>query len=254
MSDDKAEHDSENPAIRSGVTDTDTNLPDGASLASSSDPPVDWEPKKAHLGQICVSVLQAAPGVPGQGPPNYTNLTPWVAKVFFMHTYYAYVYVFYMFVLAFYKGYALEYPDWRRWFEMVLIMIIPGLQHLRFYFGYWGCEHGMCVDLASFLFLCSAIMFLLMYFLFKQAYILPLDTTFLFIAVVIVGVEGVCGAINMLQTLKIQSTSLWQLVMMSVSIVLLLATVILFCVWELLPREAMVEELHFMDNVQVPSV
>merc|ERR1719174_373819 len=89
---------------------------------------------------------------------SYTNLTPWVMRLFFVHTYYAYIYVFYMFVLAFYKGYALEFPDWRRWTEMVLVMFIPALQHLRFYFGYWGCELGMVHDLCFFILLCSVVM------------------------------------------------------------------------------------------------
>merc|ERR1719487_1670435 len=103
-------------------------------------------------------------------------------------------------------------------------MLVPFLQHLRFYFGYWGCELGMCHDLCVFLLLCSVVMVVLMYFLFFQAYIMPLDSTFLFIAVVIVAVEGVCGAINALQTLKIQSTTTCQMVMMSGSILLLLAS------------------------------
>merc|ERR1719326_267677 len=133
-------------------------------------------------------------------------------KFFFVYTYYAYIYVFYMFVLAFYKGYALEYPDWRRWVEMVLIMVVPFFQHLRFYFGYWGCELGRCYDLCVFLLLCSIVMVVLMYFLFFQAYIMPLDSTFLFVAVVLVAVEGVCGAINALQAMKLGTASTEQLV------------------------------------------
>jgi len=189
------------------------------------------------------SVLQTAPGQIKWRSAAYTNLTPWVLKFFFIHTYYAYIYVFYMFVLAFYKGYALEYPEWRRWFEMVLIMVIPALQHLRFYFGYWGCELGMSSDITIFLLLCSVVMFVLMYFLFLQAYIMPLDSTFLVAAVVAVAVEGVCGAVNALQTLKLHSSSILSFVMLTWGIVLLLIAVVLFVVRQLLPQETMVEEL-----------
>jgi len=181
--------------------------------------------------------------------PAYTNLTPWVMKLFFVHTYYAYIYVFYMFVLAFYKGYALEYPDWRRWVEMVLIMCVPFFQHLRFYFGYWGCELGRATDLCVFLLLCSVVMVVLMYFLFFQAYIMPLDSTFLFVAVTVVAVEGVCGAINALQAMKLGNAGTEQLVGLTVSVLLLFTTVSLFIVRELLPHEAVVQELRLASDV-----
>mmetsp|Transcript_111488 Transcript_111488/g.296299 ORF Transcript_111488/g.296299 Transcript_111488/m.296299 type:complete len:255 (-) Transcript_111488:56-820(-) len=187
----------------------------------------------------CLTVLQTAPGAPKQGPDEYINLTPWVSRLFFVHTYYAYVYVFYMFVLAFYKGYALQYPDWLRWVEMVLIMALPILQHLRFFFGYWGCELGMFYDLCIFVFLCGITMLVLMYFLFFQAYLTPLDTTFIFIAVALVAVEGVCGAINALQTIKLQYSTYLQLFFMAASVMLLLAAVSAFVVRELLPKEMM---------------
>mmetsp|Transcript_81554 Transcript_81554/g.243137 ORF Transcript_81554/g.243137 Transcript_81554/m.243137 type:complete len:242 (-) Transcript_81554:26-751(-) len=192
---------------------------------------------------LCLTILQTAPGAPKQGPEEYTNLTPWIAKLFFLHTYYAYIYVFYMFVLAFYKGYALEYPDWRRWFEMVLIMLLPVMQHLRFFFGYWGCELGMFYDLTIFVFLCSMVMLVLMYFLFLQAYIMPFDTTFLFVSVIIVGVEGVCGAMNGLQSIKLQSSSCSQILLMSAAVLMLLTALAMFIVRELTPREALVEEV-----------
>eukprot|EP00927_Polykrikos_kofoidii_P003739 TRINITY_DN11510_c0_g3_i1.p1 TRINITY_DN11510_c0_g3~~TRINITY_DN11510_c0_g3_i1.p1 ORF type:complete len:253 (+),score=37.74 TRINITY_DN11510_c0_g3_i1:37-759(+) len=181
--------------------------------------------------------------------PSYVNLTPWVMKVFFVHTYYAYIYVFYMFVLAFYKGYALEYPYWRHRVEMVLIMLVPFLQHLRFYFGYWGCELGMPHDLCVFLLLCSVVMVVLMYFLFFQAYIMPLDSTFLFAAVSIVAVEGVCGAMNALQLMKLNKSSTLQLICLTVSVLLLFSTVSLFIVRELLPHEAVVQELRLEADV-----
>eukprot|EP00929_Paragymnodinium_shiwhaense_P106007 TRINITY_DN7109_c0_g1_i1.p1 TRINITY_DN7109_c0_g1~~TRINITY_DN7109_c0_g1_i1.p1 ORF type:complete len:219 (+),score=47.41 TRINITY_DN7109_c0_g1_i1:94-750(+) len=181
--------------------------------------------------------------------PVYTNLTPWVMRVFFVHTYYAYIYVFYMFVLAFYKGYALEYPDWRRWVEMVLIMLVPLLQHLRFYFGYWGCQVGKCNDLCVFLLLCSVVMVLLMYFLFFQAYIMPLDSTLLFIATVVVGLEGICGAINALQAMKLEAAGTGQLVGLTISVLLLFTTVSLFIVREILPHESVAQELRLASDV-----
>ena len=149
-----------------------------------------------------------------------------------------------MFVLAFYQGYALEYPDWRRWAEMVLIMLVPFLQHLRFYFGYWGCEGGGCNDLCVFLLLCSVVMVLLMYFLFFQASIMPLDSTFVLVAFVAVAAAGVCGAINALQAVKLHDSNTKQLVGITASVMLLFATVTLFVVRELLPHEALVHELR----------
>merc|ERR1719450_1440414 len=123
-------------------------------------------------------------------------------------------------------------------------MLVPFLQHLRFYFGYWGCELGTCQDLCVFLLLCSSVMVVLMYFLFFQAYIMPLDSTFLFVAVVAVAVEGVCGAINAMQAVKLQTLSTKQLAGMTASVILLFATVTLFVVRELLPHEAVVQELR----------
>eukprot|EP00927_Polykrikos_kofoidii_P003738 TRINITY_DN11510_c0_g2_i1.p1 TRINITY_DN11510_c0_g2~~TRINITY_DN11510_c0_g2_i1.p1 ORF type:complete len:221 (+),score=37.83 TRINITY_DN11510_c0_g2_i1:82-744(+) len=181
--------------------------------------------------------------------PSYVNLTPWIMKVFFVHTYYAYIYVFYMFMLAFYKGYALEYPDSRRRIEMVLIMLVPFLQHLRFYFGYWGCELGSPRDLCAFLLLCSVVMVVLMYFLFFQAYIMPMDTTFLFVAVGIVGVEGICGSINTLQLMKLNTVSTVQVIALAISVLLVFCTVSLFILREMLPRESLVQELRLESDV-----
>merc|ERR1719217_2038070 len=107
---------------------------------------------------------------------------------------------------------------------MVLIMLVPFLQHLRFYFGYWGCDAGGCHELCVFLLLCSLVMIVLMYFLFFQAYIMPLDSTFLFVAVVAVAVEGVCGAINALQAMKLGNAGTEQLVGLTVSVLLLFTT------------------------------
>jgi|EP00927_Polykrikos_kofoidii_P003740 hypothetical protein len=169
---------------------------------------------------------------------TYVNLTPWVTRLIFVHTYYAYTYVFYMFVLAFYKGYALEYTHARRWIEMVLIMVVPFLQHLRFYFGYWGCELGRPLDLWMFLVLCSVVMVVLMYFLFYQAYIMPFDNTFLLIAIGIVGVEGVCGSVNSLQLLKLRNHSTIQLLGLLIGVLLHLGTVAVYIGLEILQLEA----------------
>jgi len=191
---------------------------------------------------VCMTVLETAPGAPKQGPRDYLNLVPWVSKLFFAHTYYAYIYVFYMFLLAFYKAYALQYPDWIRWFEMVLIMVLPIMQHLRFFFGYWGCELGMFVDLQSFIFLCAGVMLVLMYFLFKQAYIIPMDSNILFVAVVLVAAEGVCGAINALQAVKLHTAKWGQIIVTTANIMFFLGTVAVFIGAVMMPREASVVE------------
>eukprot|EP00927_Polykrikos_kofoidii_P086357 TRINITY_DN9649_c0_g1_i2.p1 TRINITY_DN9649_c0_g1~~TRINITY_DN9649_c0_g1_i2.p1 ORF type:complete len:236 (+),score=40.75 TRINITY_DN9649_c0_g1_i2:85-792(+) len=180
---------------------------------------------------------------------SYVNLTPWVMKLIFLHTYYAYIYIFYMFVLAFYKGYALVYPDWRRSIEMVLIMLVPFLQHLRFYFGHWGCELGMPHDLCFFMLLCSVVMVVLMYFLFFQAYIMPLDSTFLFVAIAIVSVEGICGAINALQVMKLRTATSMQIVGLTFSVVVLFCTVTLFISRQLMPQEGVVQEMRLETGV-----
>mmetsp|Transcript_106017 Transcript_106017/g.310050 ORF Transcript_106017/g.310050 Transcript_106017/m.310050 type:complete len:248 (-) Transcript_106017:86-829(-) len=192
--------------------------------------------------ELCLTVLHTSPGAPNMGPEAYTNVTPWITKLFFVHTYYAYIYTFYMFMLAFYKGYALEYTTFRRIGEMVCIVVLPVLQHLRFFFGYWGNELGMIYDLCIFVMLSGVTMLVLMFFLFLQAYIMPFDSTFLFIAVVVVAVEGVCGAINTLQTVKLQTTTCFQIMMVAASITGLLTAISLFIVRELLPRETVVEE------------
>lgn len=204
---------------------------------------------EATYHTLPTSVLCTAPGTKNLVDVHYTNLTPWVTRLFFVHTYFAYVYVFYMFVLAFYKGYALEYPDMRRAFEMTLIMLIPGFQHLRFYFGYWGCELGMTNDLCVFVFLCSGVMVLLMYFQFMQAYILPFESTFLFVAVSLVGVEGICGILNLLQTIKLQSSNWFQLCIVTFSVMLLLLVETSYMVRELLPHEAEVEDIRYSKAV-----
>eukprot|EP00747_Dinoflagellata_sp_TGD_P211089 gnl/TRDRNA2_/TRDRNA2_84294_c0_seq1.p2 gnl/TRDRNA2_/TRDRNA2_84294_c0~~gnl/TRDRNA2_/TRDRNA2_84294_c0_seq1.p2 ORF type:complete len:215 (+),score=48.41 gnl/TRDRNA2_/TRDRNA2_84294_c0_seq1:51-695(+) len=167
--------------------------------------------------------------------PQYTNLAPWSTKLFFAHTYYVYITVFYMFLLLFYKGYALEYPNWRRPTEMVMIMFIPVLHHTRFYFGHWGCEKGVPSDLAIFLVFCALVMWMQMYFLFKQAYILPMDQTLNFIAIIIIIVEGMVGTINALQAIKLRSSTTAQAFNVMVGIVLFLIAVIAFIAAEIHP-------------------
>mmetsp|Transcript_109207 Transcript_109207/g.189501 ORF Transcript_109207/g.189501 Transcript_109207/m.189501 type:complete len:226 (+) Transcript_109207:76-753(+) len=188
---------------------------------------------------------------PGSQEAVYTNLTPWVTKMFFVHTYYAYIFVFYLFLLMFYKGYALEYPDWRRPEEMVMIMIIPALQHIRFYFGYWGCEIGSARELCIFLFFCTVLSWVLMYFLFKQAYILPLDAMLSLIAIVIVIIEGFCGLVNILQTIKIKTQSSAFTCLVVVNIFCFLGTVIVFAIYQISPNLAMEEVRTLPRDYQV---
>lgn len=239
-------------AWRSGLTDSDTMGPETSSSASSASRGGADEENAAGASEgpegcreTAVSVLHTAPGTHKMGPLLYSNLTPWVVKLFFLHTYYAYISVFYLVVLFFFKGYALEYPQWRWWFEMVLIMTIPVMQHIRFFFGHWGCELGMIYDLCIFVLLSGLVMLVIMYFLFMQAYIMPLESTFLFISVMVVAIEGVCGAMNILQTTKLQPSSVTQSLLMVVSVLVLIMAVTLFLLRELLPREVMVEEVKW---------
>jgi len=192
--------------------------------------------------EVYCSVLQVAPGMLKESGYGRFNVTPWVRWLFFAHTYFVYIYVFFMFVLAFYKCYALEYPVWRRWAEMVLIMLIPCVQHLRFYFGHWGCELGLVYDLCAFLFLNAAAMLLLMYFLFLQAYIMPLDSSFLFVAIVLVIVESLCGLVNAMNAMKLRTLTRAQTIMMTASIISALVVFGLFVEQELAGKEALVDQ------------
>jgi len=172
---------------------------------------------------------------------SYANLTPWVTQLFFLHTYYAYISVFFMFLLMFYKGYALEYPPLRRVEEMVLIMVIPVLQHIRFYFGFWGCEGGGARELCVFVLFCTTLLWVLMYFLFRQAYILPLDAMITTIAVAFVLIEGFCGIINLLQSVKLHTLHKVEVVAAAVNIICFLVTTVMFVMCELSPSAALEE-------------
>lgn len=156
------------------------------------------------------------------------NLTPWIKSLFFAHTYYVYIYTFYLFILAFYKSYALEFDNLRKTAELLGIMCIPALQHVRFYFGYWGCELSTYSDITTFIFMCSFVMLVLMYFCFKQAYVMPLDSDLLCIGIGLVIVEGICGIVNSLQVLKSKSLSCCQTILLSISIIMLISIIIFF--------------------------
>mmetsp|Transcript_33100 Transcript_33100/g.87520 ORF Transcript_33100/g.87520 Transcript_33100/m.87520 type:complete len:235 (-) Transcript_33100:44-748(-) len=188
---------------------------------------------------VASSVLFMAPGMKHRCPAGYGNLTPWVQKLFFTHTYYVYIYSFLMFVLLFYKGYALEYPDFRRWFDMVMALTIPAVQHCRFFFGHWGCELGLWLDLSLFLTLCSLVNFMLLYFLYSQAYIMQMDSTLMCVAIMLVAVEGMCGTINILQTLKTQTISGSRMVIMVGSVFLFLASLGVSALQSLSPHQEM---------------
>lgn len=188
------------------------------------------------------SVLGCPPNSRGK-LPRYQNLTPWVGIFFFVHTYYAYVYTFYMFVFAFYKGYALKYPKNREMYEIAMIMMLPFVQHLRFFFGHWGMELGLVYDLSAFLILSSVKICMLMYFLFLQAFIMRLDMRFLTVAVAAVVVESICGIINVLQTLKLASLTIGETVLILASVVAVLTVASYFVVEELLPNEIRPETL-----------
>eukprot|EP00439_Symbiodinium_sp_Y106_P079293 s18_g17.t6 len=119
----------------------------------------------------------------------------------------------------------------------VLIMTLPCLQHLRFYFGYWGLELGMVYDISFFLLLSSTTITVLTYFLFFQAYIMPLEMSILTIAVAAVIVESVCGIINVLQTLKLAPLTFFQTLLVLSAIISVIMVTSGFLVKELLPNE-----------------
>eukprot|EP00930_Biecheleria_cincta_P002804 TRINITY_DN103796_c0_g1_i1.p1 TRINITY_DN103796_c0_g1~~TRINITY_DN103796_c0_g1_i1.p1 ORF type:complete len:219 (-),score=34.09 TRINITY_DN103796_c0_g1_i1:115-771(-) len=190
------------------------------------------------------TVLSMPPGKPKRPLSGYVNLMPWVKHFSFVHTYFVYVFTFYMFVLAFYKGYALYYPEGRQAWEMALIMCLPPLQHLRFFFGHWGNELGMPYDLAAFLGLCALTMIALFYFLFYQAYVMPLDTNYLTVAVLAIGVEGFCGIMNILQTMKLSNLTWAETMLALFAVFMVLATSTVFIVKELLPAESWEEHYY----------
>jgi len=169
----------------------------------------------------------------------FTNLTPWVHSLFFIHTYFCYIFVFYMFLMIFYKGYALEFPPYRKQQEMALFMTIPILQHALFYFGYWGNRYGAKKDLCLFLCFATWLMWSLMYFLFRQAYIMPLESRICFLNAVIVAVEGFCGVINTLQTLFTQprtaSSSLVVTMVITINVICFLVSIFFLIFLELMP-------------------
>jgi len=170
-----------------------------------------------------------------KGPP-YSNLTPWLKTLFFIHTYFDYIFVFYMFLMCFYKGYALEYPWARRQAEMGLVMFLPLMSHSTFYFGHSGCETGEKVDLCIFLFSISGKMWAIMYFLFKQAYIFHMDIKLCFIAELVTGIEGACGVMNILQTINRKSGKLYTATV-SVCVLLFIITAVFLLVLECWPAQ-----------------
>mmetsp|Transcript_1676 Transcript_1676/g.4252 ORF Transcript_1676/g.4252 Transcript_1676/m.4252 type:complete len:231 (+) Transcript_1676:98-790(+) len=203
------------------------------------------------LEQVYNTVLHLPPCRSKQGLPNYQNLTPCVRTFFFVHTYLVYVYTFYMFVFAFYKGYALQYPAGRESWEIVLIMTLPCLQHLRFFFGYWGLELGLVYDVSIFLLLTTMTITVLSYFLFFQAYMMPLEMSILTIAVAAVIVEGVCGIINSLQTLKLAPATRSQTTLLASMVSVIFVTSV-FLVKELLPNEISFDHYWMPAQEEVP--
>mmetsp|Transcript_25099 Transcript_25099/g.46057 ORF Transcript_25099/g.46057 Transcript_25099/m.46057 type:complete len:223 (+) Transcript_25099:83-751(+) len=159
----------------------------------------------------------------------FTNVTPWVLNLFFYHTYYAYVCVFYLFVLACYKGFAMQYPQLRKTEEMVLVMLLPVIQHLRFYLGYWGCQLGEPFYLVGFLALCVVLSWVFFYFLFMQAYILPFESTLLYPTVAGVFVEGACGMINIIRPCHWEGTSRTHICLIVATVALMMLTYAAFC-------------------------
>jgi hypothetical protein len=186
-------------------------------------------------------------------PSDFHNLTPWVTTVFFLHSYFCYLYVFFMIVFSYFKSYALEHPEWRKWTEILLIISIPGLQHARFFFGYWGCQLGLPIDIAVFLSFCPIVMSLLMYFRFNQMYILPIEHTLLFIALWLVALEAFSGVVNALQVLKIMPCRLLHRFALWLSICCSLAAVVVLVLLEMTPQMSP-EEVEVPSDVPYDSV
>lgn len=164
------------------------------------------------------SILYGAFDPRSEQTPGYLNITPWSARLLFVHSYYAYIYTFMLLMLSFYKGYALEFPSGLREVEIILILLLSPVHHLTFFFGQWGCELGTAWDLVAFLLLCSATLALLSYFMFYQAYIFRLDTGMLWCAVGFALAEGMCGCTAALQLLSLSSLSSSQLVLLPVCV------------------------------------
>merc|ERR1719382_1442521 len=79
-------------------------------------------------------------------------------------------------------------------------MVIPVMHHAQFYYANEGMFKGSQRDLCVFIFFCTCMLWILMYFLFWQAYVVPLESKLCFVSAVLVAVEGMCGVVNVLQT------------------------------------------------------
>ncbi|CAK0889297.1 unnamed protein product [Prorocentrum cordatum] len=167
---------------------------------------------------------------------SYSNLTPWVETLLFVHTYFAYTFVFYMLLLVFYKGYALEYPTGRQQREMLLVMIIPVMHHAQFYFANEGMGKGSQRDLCVFIFFCTCMLWILMYFLFWQAYVVPLESKLCFVSAVLVAAEGMCGVVNVLQTVTSRSPFTTQTSAVYLQVLLNVTTVAALIAFECMPE------------------
>eukprot|EP00747_Dinoflagellata_sp_TGD_P163116 gnl/TRDRNA2_/TRDRNA2_181462_c0_seq1.p1 gnl/TRDRNA2_/TRDRNA2_181462_c0~~gnl/TRDRNA2_/TRDRNA2_181462_c0_seq1.p1 ORF type:complete len:261 (-),score=49.04 gnl/TRDRNA2_/TRDRNA2_181462_c0_seq1:27-809(-) len=234
-------------------------------LSSSEQPPetaipipnknlmTDSDDSDVEKGQVAMaptrvgecSVLTAPVLLRLSKPPGYVNLAPWATKLFFAHTYYAYFVTFVSYMLLFYKGYTLEYPAWRRPMEMCLVMCIPILQHVRFYFGHWCFDLGLAPDQSVFMVACAAVLWLHMYFLFKQAYMFPMEATLHRVEILLTTAEGLIGIFNVLQTVAMCKLSIQYKVSVWLSTLLFLTSATLFVVGSLHPGEGWIHERNY---------
>lgn len=196
---------------------------------------------KAKL-ELFSSILVSEPGCPRAAYLWHSNLTPFTEHLFFLHSYYDYILVFYLFSLAYYKGYALEYSEHVRIEEFAMILLLPALNHLRFFFGHWGFECGTPVDLAAFLLASVMVSLILTYFTCLQAYLVPLDHLVLQPGLILVVFEGLCGIINAMQALRHKSCSMLHCMLLYGGIMAFIAVQV-FCLYVfLLPPDARLDQ------------
>merc|ERR1719195_1704151 len=111
-------------------------------------------------------------------------------------------------------------------------MFIPLVQHAFFYFGYFGCDKGTPMYLSLFVCISTGLLWILMYFLFRQAYIMPIESKLCFFSALLICVEGTCGLVNLLQTITARPGRICYLLMVVLNVAMFLATVICMICFE----------------------
>merc|ERR1719195_2492954 len=86
---------------------------------------------------------------------------------------------------------------------------------------------------------------MLMYFLFKQAYIMPLESRLCSVSSCIVAIEGLCGVVNVLQTVTLRPVRAAYVLMVFVIALCYVITVGALIFFEFMPLQE-TEEVHMM--------